>query len=87
MKNIVGLVDITDSLVGVLSEQETLDGSLAGEETLYGSLTGNTNIHSELTGREQPNQHPIKAITGLSEYIDALQDGFILYCGSATEVI
>lgn len=77
-----------DQIKGNLSNLTgSLTGTLSGIGTLSGYISQGVTSHDYLTGRDLPNQHPIEAITGLAEYIDALQNGFILYCGSATEVI
>jgi hypothetical protein len=36
--------------------------------------TGGTTIHNLLTGREEPNAHPIPAITGLQEKLQELEE-------------
>jgi hypothetical protein len=47
------------------------DGSLHNFDELGGGESGGggTSIHSELIGREEPNQHPIEAISGLKNAI------------------
>ena len=48
------------------------------------------NDHNKLSNRDLPDQHPIPAITGLTEALAAkadLTDLSIIYCGTATEVI
>ena len=48
--------------------------------------------HQELIGRNQPDQHPISAISQLTETlaqkigIDTTEE-IVLYCGTATEVV
>lgn len=50
-------------LDGELSEEETLDAEI-------GIITEiETSDHAKLNNRELPNQHPIEAITGLSEVL------------------
>jgi hypothetical protein len=34
-----------------------------------GSGDGGTNVHGDLVGRDQPNSHPIQAITGLQDWL------------------
>ena len=63
------------------SASDSLNGTLAGYV-----IQGSTD-HSKLTGRDLPDQHPMEAVTGLIEYINALEQGFVLYCGDASEVI
>lgn len=77
------------NLSGTLSKQnQTLSGNISKQnQTLIGMISTIILDHTKLTCRDAPDQHPISAITGLQEYIDALSNGFILYCGSATEVI
>lgn len=45
-----------------------------------GTSTGETLTHSDLVGREQPNQHPITAVTGLADIL-ASQDARLLATG------
>jgi hypothetical protein len=75
-------------LSGALSKQnQIISGTITKQNGTLSGVISRVSDHTVLTGREKPNQHPIEAITGLSDYIDALNNGFILYCGSATEVI
>lgn len=76
------------NLSGNLSRQNRrISGTISKQnETLSGTLS-QVSDHTILSGRDKPDQHPIEAITGLSAYINALEEGFILYCGTATEVI
>lgn len=46
--------------------------------------------HDELIHRDYPDQHPIEAITGLSNALSGKLDPSdlsIIYCGTATEVV
>jgi hypothetical protein len=36
-----------------------------------GSGEGGSSIHNDLVGRDQPNSHPITAVTGLSDWLTA----------------
>jgi hypothetical protein len=51
---------------------------------------GGTKYHDRLENRDLPDQHPIAAITGLEEALDAKVDASslsVIDCGTATEVV
>lgn len=75
------------SITGKLNAVGNMSGGIAIDYNLGGELSRIVMDHADLTGRGEADQHPISAITGLSELTDGLTNGFILNCGSATEVI
>ena len=59
-----------------------LDCHMDGDIGIFGNV--GTFEHDKLVNRDLPDQHPIEAITGLSDFIESLG---IIYCGTSTEVI
>ena len=97
----------TQELIGTVVNGHKVAGAVYNSQ-VGGSLnTSKVTTHSSLTGRDQPNQHPISAITGLEEALEntvapdelapvafsgdaedlTWPNPFILYCGTASEVV
>ena len=83
----------------VIGGEILLRNVIDGETSLTNTVDGDAgmvfvnrieNDHNKLINRDLPDQHPIPAITGLTEALAAkadLTDLSIIYCGTATEVI
>ena len=81
-----------DELTGVIESDGCIEGYLDCDAELAGEIINISyaNDHSALRNRDLPDQHPISAITGLQEELDAKIGGLgttIIYCGTSTEVI
>ena len=73
---------------GEIELESHIDGEVELNSHIDGEIGTFNNIgtfeHDKLVNRDLPNQHPIEAITGLSDFIASLG---IIYCGTSTEVI
>ena len=73
----------SESLDGSISESGSLDGELNGVGSLDGTLGSSAALaHPQLSGRSQPQQHPISAITDLTDELnerpsEVISDAFI----------
>lgn len=83
----------------VIGGEISLRNTICGEISLRNDIDGDAgmvfidrveNYHDRLQNRDLPDQHPMSAITGLTDALDSkvdLTDLSIIYCGTATEVI
>jgi hypothetical protein len=69
------------AITGLLADQKRQDAALEELEKLIGEIPpgvpggpgGGTSVHNELSGRDEPDCHPMKAITGLVECCDEVK--------------
>lgn len=95
-------VSLSDDLAinGEMSLNDTIDGTVELSSMISGQSqpisigagggSGGTSHHDELDHRDYPNQHPLSAIAGLTDALNAkvnTADIGIIYCGTSTEVI